>query len=227
MTLVNQAGSLLVKLAIAVPSQDTVSAGFALDLARLSAAIAGANVPFTILSSKGTLLPQQRATLVKAAQSYGATHLLWLDADMRFPSDTFRRLIEHQQAIVAANYPTKRLPILPTAEHRELGMLFTAEESSGLAEVSYCGMGVMLVDMAVYATLSQPWFILGFNPKEQEYIGEDVFFCRRAKEHGYRVLIDHDLSKEVRHVGEMEFRAEHTMATRAAYNAAQEVAGVA
>jgi hypothetical protein len=82
-------------------------------------------------------------------------------------------------------------------------------------------MGVMLVDTKVYATVKQPWFALGFNPNDSSYIGEDFFFLRRARESGYVTLIDQDLSKEVRHVGEMEFRAEHACVTRDVHNARQ------
>lgn len=216
--LVSKEGKKLLRVAICIPCQDTVMAGFALDLARLTGYL---TVTHTILQSRGTILPQQRATLVKAAQSWGATHVLWLDSDMRFPSDTLDRLLAHEEPIVAANYPTRRPPILPTAEHRDHGLLFTGPDSDGLVEVSHVGMGVMLVDMQVYARMREPWFQLGFTPKDSSYIGEDVFFLRRARADGYRTLIDQGLSREVRHVGEMEFRAEHANVTRDIHNERQ------
>lgn len=220
MTVLRADGSRSLKVAIATPCQDAVSAGYALDLARLVGKVTldRPDVDYTILQSRGTIIPQQRASLVTLAQRYGATHVLWLDSDMRFPPDTLERLLEHEQPIVAANYPTRRAPILPTAEHRDHGMLFTPPEATGLAEVTHCGMGVMLVDMTVYAKIKQPWFILGFNPKDGVYIGEDFYFLRRAREHGFATLIDQDLSKDVRHAGEMEFRAEHACVTRDVYN---------
>jgi hypothetical protein len=221
MTVLRADGSRVVKVAICIPCQDQVNAGFALDLARLVGVIARSAIEFTIIQNRGTIIPQQRATLATLAMQWGATHVLWLDSDMRFPTDTLDRLLTHEEPIVAANYSTRRVPILPTAEHREHGMLFTTPESDGLVEVSHCGMGVMLVDTKVYATVKQPWFALGFNPNDSSYIGEDFFFLRRARESGYVTLIDQDLSKEVRHVGEMEFRAEHACVTRDVHNARQ------
>lgn len=207
----------LVRVAICLPCQDVVNAGFALDLARLVGHIPE-GVEYTLIQNRGTIIPQQRATLVSAAQQSGATHVLWIDSDMRFPNDALGRLLAHAEPIVAANYSTRRAPILPTAEHRELGMLFTQADSDGLADVSHCGMGLMLVQMAVFEKMPQPWFALGFNPKDQTYIGEDFFFCRRAREHGFATLIDQSLSREVRHAGEMEFRYEHANLTRDTMN---------
>jgi hypothetical protein len=34
---------------------------------------------------------------------------------------------------------------------------------------------------------------------------EDVFFCRKAREAGFDIVIDHDLSKQCAHLGDWEF----------------------
>lgn len=202
------------KIAVLIPSGDQVSTGFAYDLARLF----GSNSGLTIFNVRGSIIPQQRATLANAALEAGATHCLWVDSDMRFPPDALRRLLLHNEPIVAANYPTRRAPILPTAEHKELGSLFDHPEATGLTEVSHCGMGLMLVDSNVFRTIGEPYFALGFNPSDKSYVGEDFFFCQKARKNGYKILIDQDLSREVRHVGEAEYRMEHAAMTREVYN---------
>lgn len=221
MTILTASGERALRIAICIPCQDTVNAGFALDLARLMHRVGQSGIITTIIQNRGTILPQQRAVLVRAAKEFTATHILWLDSDMRFPADTLFRLLAHEEPIVAANYAKRRHPILPTAEHRERGYLFTTPESEGLVEVTQCGMGIMLVDMTVFNTISQPWFAIGFNRQDEEYSGEDFFFCKKARESGFLTLIDQDLSKEVRHVGEMEFTASHTVLTRNAYTPEQ------
>ena len=35
--------------------------------------------------------------------------------------------------------------------------------------------------------------------------GEDVYFCTMARVHGFEVWVDHDLSKEVTHIGQFEY----------------------
>lgn len=217
MTLVTAGGAPIVRLLIAIPCQDQVDAGFALDLARLVASVEASGMAWTVAQNRGTIIPQQRHTLVLAAQEWGATHLLWLDSDMRFPADTVKRLLAHQQPIVAANYSRRRHPVLPTAEGGTGLYLFTTPDSTGLVEVQQCGMGVMLVDMAVFAAIPTPWFVVGFNPKDGEYYGEDFFFCHRATTHGFATRIDQDLSQQVQHVGTMAYTPAHACFTRDAY----------
>jgi hypothetical protein len=208
MTVLTASGRKHYRVAICIPCQDTVSAGFAFDLAKLTGALP-LDITWTLFQCKGTILPQQRATLVGLATRWTATHVLWLDADMRFPPDTLTRLLAHEQPIVAANYITRRAPYRPVAEHREQGVLFTPPEATGLVEVTYSGMGVMLVDTDVFRTVPTPWFSLGWSPKSESYAGEDVYFCRKATEHGFPVLIDQDLSQHVKHVGEIELAPKH------------------
>lgn len=204
-------------VAIAMPCQDHVHSGTALDLVNL-VGYTTANHPEVRVQSyqvRGTILPEQRATLVRVAMQHGATHILFVDSDMRFPKDGLIRLLDHHKPIVAANYATRRPPIIPTAEHRDFGFLFTTPESSGLAEVTRCGMGFMLVDMAVFATIPEPWFAFGFNPSDGRYTGEDTFFLQRARKVAHvDTLIDQDLSQEVKHIGAIEFENQHACMTR-------------
>ncbi len=204
-------------VAIAMPCGDMIHAGTALDLAKL-VGYTVANHPEVRLQNyqvRGTLIADQRATLVRTALENGATHILWVDSDMRFPKDGLVRLLAHGKPIVAANYPTRRPPIIPTAEHRELGFLFTQASSTGLAEVTRCGMGFMLVDAAVYQTIPEPWFAIGYNTSDGRYTGEDTFFLQRARTIGkYETLIDQALSNDVKHIGAIEFENAHALLQR-------------
>lgn len=197
------------KVAILTPAQDTVSSGYAYDLARLM----GSNSGLLIFQSRGTIIPEQRATLAKAAMEAGATHLLWIDSDMRFPKDSLQRLLDHNESIVGTNYSTRRPPYSPTSETKD-GYLYESPELDGLAEVTHCGMGLMLVDVEVMKKMGQPYFALGFNPTDKRYVGEDFFFCKKARDNGFKVYVDQTLSREVRHIGEVEFRYEHANLSR-------------
>lgn len=204
------------RIAICTPCQDTVNAGFALDLALL-VGFTNRNAPeieTAVIQNRGTIIPQQRAVLVMAAQEFRASYILWIDSDMRFPKDALFQLLARERAIVAANYPKRRQPILPTAGDSQRGFLFTTPESTGLVGVTECGMGLMLTDMDVFKRLPKPWFQHGYTPKDGEYVGEDFYFCRAAKREGYTILIDQDLSKQVRHAGEIEWTQDHAIVTR-------------
>lgn len=229
MPVVDVNGREVIRLAILTPCQDTVTAGYAYDLARLVGHITSArpDIQLSYHQNRGTIIPQQRAVLVRAAMEAKATHVLWIDSDMRFPPDAFFQLLADDEPIVAANYPTRRPPILPTAEHSEHGYLFTPADADGLDEVTRCGMGLMLVRMHVYESIKQPWFVIGFSPSDAEYTGEDFFFCQQARNAGFTIWIDQALSKSVKHGGAMEFTAQHACTTRDVYAQSAEVQSVA
>lgn len=202
-------------VAIAAPTRDMVHAGFAFDLARM---IGRANVDISLLNSQGTLIVNQRTDLAKEAIKMGATHVLFLDDDMRFPADALDRLLAHDKGIVAVNYPTRKFPIQPVAfaNDTDLTRVHTNADSTGLEAVASVGMGVMLVKTEVFDKIGLPYFMIGFSVKTQEYTGEDIFFCRKARQAGYEVFIDHDLSKEIKHTGSLDFQHDHIWATQGA-----------
>lgn len=210
-------------IGILIPTRDFVNSGFSYDLARLVGYTVGTSHHKVVLyTSSGTLLSAQRQDLAKSAIEAGCTHTMWLDSDMRFPKDTIIRLLKHDTGIVCANYAKRRFPTEPIAvrkngtdeDAKTIQRVYTEDHSTGLVDVDYCGMGVMLVKSEVYKTMEYPWFAIPWVPNAQDYMGEDVWFCRRAAENGTKTYIDQDLSKEVHHIGSFEFKHEHTIACR-------------
>ncbi len=210
-------------IGVLIPTRDFVNSGFSYDLARLVGFTVGnTNHKVVLYTSSGTLLSAQRQDLAKSAIEAGCTHTLWLDSDMRFPKDTIVRLLQHDTGIVCANYAKRRFPTEPIAvrknttdeDAKTIQRVYTEDHSTGLVDVDYCGMGVMLVKAEVYKTMEYPWFAIPWVPNAQDYMGEDVWFCRRAAENGTITYIDQDLSKEVHHIGSFEFKHEHTLMCR-------------
>jgi len=56
---------------------------------------------------------------------------------------------------------------------------------------------------------------VSYLPSGGMYVGEDIYFCKLAQAHGFKVWVDHDLSKDVKHIGKMEFTHDHAEACRA------------
>jgi hypothetical protein len=220
------------RVTIGVPTYNSVSAKFAYDLAKLtgftSATILGAGQPLaalTLVFKDGTLICPQRYVIVKMAQRFGATHLFWLDGDMRFPRDTLVRLLAHNQPIVGANYCGRRQPSGPTAFRWPTPsapvLVDTLPESAGLEPVDSLGFGCCLMQMDVFAKTAEPWFPLQWSKYTTtdgffEMRGEDIGFCGLAKDAGFQPYIDHDLSHDVRHVGEHEYSPEDALEMREA-----------
>jgi hypothetical protein len=205
-------------VAILVPARDTVMTSFAYDLARaMSFHTATTDDRVLLYTSHGTLIASQRMELARQALEEKADYLLWLDSDMRFPRETIGHLILRDKPIVAANYATRRMPVKPVAmmdNNGEIGRVYTAPDSEGLQPVDYIGMGVMMVKREVFEKVEAPWFAIPYSTIGNHYIGEDVFFCRKAREAGYEVLVDHDLSHQVRHIGTFEYSHEGAWAMK-------------
>ena len=205
-------------VAILVPARDTVMTSFAYDLARaMSFHTATTDDRVLLFTSHGTLIASQRMELARKALEEKADYLLWLDSDMRFPRETIGHLILRDKPIVAANYATRRMPVKPVAmmdNNGEIGRVYTAPDSEGLQPVDYIGMGVMMVKREVFEKVEAPWFAIPYSTIGNHYIGEDVFFCRKAREAGYEVLVDHDLSHQVKHIGTFEYSHEGAWAMK-------------
>jgi hypothetical protein len=195
------------RVAICIPSQDLVHALFMHDVVNLVAhtMMARPDLSLSLLNMRGTLIADQRHNLVVNALGRGATHILWLDADMRFPKDALVRLLAHGEPIVAASYISRRAPLRPVSEISGRGDVVPGPQAFGLLEVSRTGMGVMLTATTCFNPAQVPWFAIGFSPKTGVYTGEDVFFCRQMKAAGIPVLIDLGLSNEIGHLGEFEY----------------------
>jgi len=62
-----------------------------------------------------------------------------------------------------------------------------------LLESLYVGMGFMLVKKGVFETVKWPWFLsttIPFVNRTEIMVTEDIYFCNKAREAGYKVWID-------------------------------------
>lgn len=195
-------GISLVNAALGVWSDEGLTA-----LKNLNVVKEGGGVDILTMVSRGSLLPSQRTDIVRRAQAKGCTHLLFVDDDMTFPMHSIIGLLARNVDIVGANCATKAIPPSPTARmgEKEDEELFTRYDSRGLKQVTRLGTGVLMIKMEVFEKLSEPWFSIPWEEEKQGFIGEDVFFCRRAIEAGFNLHVDQDLSRQVGHVGRMEY----------------------
>lgn len=204
------------RVAVAVPTGDQLAAGFAYDLARMMTVTAAQrrDVELRLFMARDSILPRGRHSLVVAALEADCTHVLFLDSDMRFPKDSLVRLLAHAEPVVGVNYTRRRFPLDPVASDGDGAPVYVEEGAEGLAAVAQTGFGVMLVDLDVFRQIPAPWFQIGYAKATGDYAGEDVYFCALVREHGLSVLVDNTLSREVSHLGEMEFRSDHALLTR-------------
>jgi len=203
---------------------DSVKRGYAHSVAQAMAFFAQvkSDVPkrIDIQMAYSSNLVENRHILVSRAFQFGATHLLFWDSDIKAPPDAIVRMVNHHLPIVAINYAKKEPEARPTAfidTDDYVGPCYSQEQHTGLQAVSSCGFGLMLIETSVLQDLDTPLF--QFSQVGAEGVKtetEDVFFCRKARDAGYDIVIDHDLSKQCAHLGDWEYLCSHSDIAQAA-----------
>ena len=123
------------------------------------------------------------------------THLFFVDSDMTFEPSILDALIAHDKDIVGARYYRRqgkeKDPVVKTRFDLP-GMSLPNHIYKNYA----LGGGCMLIKREVFEKIPRPWFSLG--PIENP-CGEDIYFCKKAKENGVEIWEDGNLA--VGHVG--------------------------
>ncbi len=203
------------RLVVGVPSGNSWDARFGVDLVNLMTGFTSQKIQHyssqsaQLVNVRSSILPNNRLNLVKTARAAGATHLLMLDSDHTFPRDLPHRLAAHHKMVVAANCVTKTIPASPTARAKSddpKGFpIYSDSDSTGLQEVWRIGTGVMLINMNVFEKIGLGVWDMKYLPFDETYQGEDWTFCAACEKAGIPLYIDHDLSKQVGHVGSYEY----------------------
>ena len=196
------------RLAIGGPTRDTVPASFAVDAAHLFAYTRergpwGIDVSMDFVAS--TYIHVGREWFLEASRKQGATHILWLDTDMSVPRELAVLLAMHEQPIVGVNYRVRQASGLFTAQREDKTRVETTAASTGLEAVAALGFGAVLMRADVVDGLGRPWFRHGLNEMGGD-IGEDITFFAGLRAAGYEILLDHDLSKTIGHIGQHTYR---------------------
>ena len=161
-------------------------------------------VGLSICCASGANLCLNRSILIEEALAEGFSHVLWLDDDMTFPADALARLLAHDLPIVASNCTLRLLPILPTA--LQGGQRLSSHEAAGLEQVDRIGLAVALTQVGVFDRIPKPWFAWEIDDGNGPRLcSEDEYFCVKAQRAGFDIFIDHDLSQQIGHVGELTF----------------------
>lgn len=180
------------KILIAVPCMDQVPFTFAQSLSTLE------KIGECKLAMKsGSLIYTSRNSLAMMAIQMDADYVFWLDSDMVFKSDTLVRMMDtlkkNDLDILTGLYFRRVPPYSP--------VLFDKLEQNGeitefsefnkvpdeLFEVGGCGFGCVLMKTDVFFDV-QSKFGNMFAPRGNN--GEDVAFCIRARECGYKIYCD-------------------------------------
>ena len=196
------------RVAICIPARGQMEVTTAFDLTMMAAYMAGKkNIDINVYTSQGTLIFDQRNSLVRTAVIEKCDYILFIDADMRFPKTTLERLLAHKKDIIGVNATTRMMPPSPTAKNIQINedgsvdwLAVYSNKEKGISKVDAIGCGVMLIKTSCLKDIPQPYFYFEQLSKGK-LLGEDIYFCIKAKDAGIDTWVDHDLSMEIGHVG--------------------------
>jgi cellulose synthase/poly-beta-1,6-N-acetylglucosamine synthase-like glycosyltransferase len=196
------------RVAICIPARGQMEVTTAFDLTMMAAYMAGKkNIDLNVYTSQGTLIFDQRNSLVRTAVDEKCDYILFIDADMRFPKTTLERLLAHKKDIIGVNATTRMMPPKPTARNIQINedgsvdwLEVFSNKEKGISKVDAIGCGVMLIKTSCLKNIPQPYFYFEQLLKGK-LLGEDIYFCIKAKDAGVDTWVDHDLSMEIGHVG--------------------------
>jgi hypothetical protein len=152
------------------------------------------NVSYAIQT--GADVPGGRTILINRAREHNFTHILFVDEDVSFPSDSLTRLVAHNKDIIGADYNFRELPLrsMATADKKEKDKPFKCKSLP---------TGFMLIKLAVFDKVPTPWFLFEWNDGGKMVFSEDVYFCRKAIEVGFGVWCDPTIN--VKHIGQYAY----------------------
>lgn len=197
------------RLCICVPTNQDPKPGFSFSLGQFVLALREPSCPIAdwdiaIVFGDGSVIHDSREKLAKSALDMNSTKILFIDDDMTFAPQTVYSLIGRNKPFVACNYPRRKSPHHWAASRADLkGLIATLPESTGLEQAHGIGFGMVLLDAKVFHAVPRPRFLPTWCENDGGfYVSEDVMFCRRATEAGFRPHVDHDASKLIGHCSE-------------------------
>jgi len=195
------------KLAILIPCRDMIHAAHAFALTELVKLNTMNNIDTHVVMDASTILLTQRERLATEAINIGAEYIFWLDSDVVVPPTAALRLMGHNEDIVASNY-VRRQPPYKGVAYEKVGDWenpLPYEPLDHLPVVEGIGMGCMLMKTKILEQIPQPWFEFSWTPQSNDWLGEDINFCKKMASVGYQVKVDTQLSMEVLHIGSYAF----------------------
>lgn len=184
------------RIGFCIPSGDEVKTDFAISMWGLARKLSFDGV---LLNTRTSLIQMSRYHAVRSAIEYKCDAVFFVDSDLSFPDDALDRLVNHKKDIVAATYVSRRDP------HPVLG--FVSDENgikhgmTGLVSMYRMPIGFSLINIEVFRCISRPWFPVIYSEVDDEFVSEDYGFCDLAREAGYELWCDLDLSHQLTHIG--------------------------
>ena len=134
-----------------------------------------------------------RNNLTVQALNEDCTHLLMLDTDQRYPVNCLTRLVSGNKDVIGTPVHRRWPPFDPILYRGKPGKYYHVPHnecySGDIVEVDATGCGCILYNMEVFMKIDYPWFEIS-KTDTGKTIGEDINFCSKLKDNGYKIFVD-------------------------------------
>ena len=154
------------------------------------------NIGFLLDCPAGCHNYKNRNKIALTALETKSDYTFMVDTDMVFPDDTLLRLLRANKDIIGTTYNKRSMPITPI--HNTL----REDMGSSPFPINAIPTGVILIKTKVFQTMEPPWFAVEWIAG-LEFVGPDIYFCRKAIEYGFTPWLDPTI--EVKHIGDYKY----------------------
>lgn len=161
-------------------------------------------------NTKSSIVAMSRNILVRIAREQKSTHILFVDSDMVFQPPVLASLLQANREIVGGAYCEKSPPYAIAAFDENMNRLPAQSfQGSSPFKIGALGMGMCLIRMEVFDAIDKwnhdkppglPWFDTGVTPDGTVIWGEDMIFCQRVRQMGFKVWCHPVVSRTIGHL---------------------------
>ena len=144
----------------------------------------------------GYRIDQIRNLIADFTQRNNFDYLFSVDSDIILPKDTLTKMLASGKQFISGVYLQRKdhAKIPELYRHHtnggQINMHISEVQGDKLIEIAGCGFGCVLVATEILRNVGYPQFVY-HNTLDFKYtISEDVDFCRKATEKGYKIYVD-------------------------------------
>ncbi len=171
-------------LAIGIASGETIQIDTMLCLLQT---IRTLEIPNTVIVAKGCYVARNRNEIVRQAQEYKVSHLMFIDTDMAFENEGINKLLAQDKDIIGGMYNKRRLPLE--------NIVHQYKDQTETFKTDWIPTGFMLIKMSVFDKVKGPWF----ESNSETGWAEDKYFCELAAKQGIETYCDPTI--KLKHIG--------------------------
>lgn len=182
----------------------------------------GLNWSLDTLVNESLITRGRNNLTAKMLKNEKATHLMFIDSDIRFNAEDIFKLVDADKDIVGGLYPVKSYPI-----RYVVNGLAEPEKEGDLEEVRHIGTGFMMIRRSVFETMIEkmpekkfkdsigigkdfePYMYALFETcldSDGHYMSEDWYFCDMWRKMGGKIFAHKSIV--LSHTGYHEFRGD-------------------